>query len=126
MSANSGHGMMSSIRRIAGSVLGLVHTRLELFAVELQEEKLRVGGLLVWLAIAVAIGIGGILVAIGTLAFYLWERAGYLGLIALAGASLLVAVLLLWVLYRRVMNGPGPFAATVAEFEKDLECLRPE
>lgn len=116
--------MMNSIRRVGRSLLGLAHTRLSLFVAELQEEKLHAINLLLWLCVAVAIGAGGILVGIGALALFLWEWAGYVGLIGLVAASLGIAGIIVWALRRRIMHGPGPFADTVAEFEKDLQCLR--
>ncbi|MBI4623759.1 MAG: phage holin family protein [Verrucomicrobia bacterium] len=124
--ADSGTGgLLGSARRVGSSLLALLHTRVELFAVELQEEKLRAIRLLVWLSVAVALGVAGILVAVGVLGLFLWQRAGYAGVIGLAVAALTGAAALLWMIHRRILRGPDPFAATVAEIGKDLECLRP-
>ena len=65
---SSAGGIAASARRLAHSLLGLARTRIELFAVELQEEKLRALGLLAWLTVAVALGEGwavGVAVALG-------------------------------------------------------------
>lgn len=102
----------------------LLRSRIELFTVEWQEEKLRLLNLCIWLAAALAIGVAGVLVAIGTLSVWLWSVAGYAGLIGLAVAALAVTWIMLWRLRRRIQNGPTPFAQTVAEFRKDGECLR--
>ncbi len=118
-------GPSASVRRIGTSLLGLIRTRIDLFAVELQQEKLRASSLLIWLAVAIALLGAGVLVAIGTLAVILWERFGDAGLIALTIATLLAGAVLLWFLRRRIKRGPAPFSATVAEFQKDLACLRP-
>jgi uncharacterized membrane protein YqjE len=118
-------GVLDSARRIASSALGLLHNRFSLISVELQEEKLRAISLLVWLGIAIALAGTGILVAIGALALFLWQRAGYAGLIGLALAALAGGFVVLWRLRQRILQGPQPFATTVAEFGKDLECLRP-
>lgn len=120
-----GDGMFDSARRMANSVLGLLHDRISLAAVELQEEKLRAISVLIWLCVAIALGVAGMLVAISALAFFLWEQAGYAGLIGLAVASIAGAAVVLWLLRRRILSGPQPFAVTVAEFGKDFECLRP-
>jgi uncharacterized membrane protein YqjE len=121
---NSG-GLMDSVRRLANSVLGLMHNRLSLIAVELQEEKIRAINHIIWLSVAMALGVAGVLVAIATLAIFLWERAGYAGLIGLALLTLGLAALALWLLRRRILNGPQPFATSVAEIGRDFETLRP-
>lgn len=125
MSEHETDGWFSSVRRLASSALGLARTRVELFAVELQEEKLRAINLTVWLGIALALGATGVLVAVGTLAWFLWQVAGYAGLIGLALVLLIAAGGILWRLRREITRGPAPFAATVAEFQKDLECMPP-
>jgi uncharacterized membrane protein YqjE len=112
------------LRRISESVSALLRNRFELFTVELQEEKLRLLDLLIWLGVAAAIGAAGIFVATIALAFWLWEAAGYAGLTALAVAALAVASGLVWMMRRRLQSGPTPFAHTMAEFTKDSECLR--
>ncbi|MEO6993105.1 MAG: phage holin family protein [Lacunisphaera sp.] len=121
---NSG-GLMDSVRRVTNSVLGLAHNRLSLLAVELQEEKIRVINHIIWLSVAMALGVAGVLVAIATLAIFLWERAGYAGLIGLSLVTLGLAALALWLLRRHILNGPQPFATSVAEISKDFETLRP-
>ena len=116
-------GWFEAMRRIGGSVFGLVRTRFSLFAVELQEEKLRAIDLLVWVAVAVALGTAGLLVTIGTLALFLWKTTGYWGLIGLAIATMAAAAGVMWRIRREILNGEPPFAATAAEFRKDFECL---
>jgi uncharacterized membrane protein YqjE len=117
-------GWLDAMRRSGDSVLGLVQNRLELFSVELQEEKLRTIKLLIWLGVALALGIAAILVAAGALALFLWHLAGYLGLAGLALLTLVGAVGIVCWLRRQLHTGPTPFNATVAEFKKDRECLR--
>lgn len=119
-------GWGESIRRTGDSILGLLQNRLELAGVELQEEKLRAIRLLVWLAVAIALGTAGLLVAMGALALFLWVQAGYLGLIGLAVLALGGSAALLHTLHRRIHTAKHPFADTAAEFRKDRECLRPE
>ncbi len=117
-------GWFDSLRRIGGSLLALIRSRFELFAVELQEEKLRLINLLLWLGIAMTLGAAGLLVGMGALAVWLWNSAGYAGLIVLALAALVAAAGILWDVRRRIKISPPPFAGTVAEFRKDNECLR--
>ena len=112
------------LRRIAESLSALARNRFELFTVELQEEKLRLLDLLIWLGVVAAIGAAGISVAMIALALWVWDAAGYGGLIALAVTALAVASVMVWVVRRRLQTGPTPFAHTVAECGKDCACLR--
>lgn len=123
--AQDAGGPKASVRRLATSLMGLVRTRAELFTVELQEEKLRVVRLLVWLCAAIVFGMSAVLVAFALAALFLWHTFGYLGLGCLALGALLVAGGILWVLWRQLLHGPQPFAATVNELRKDFECLQP-
>lgn len=116
-------GWLESLRRIGESFIALMRTRFELFTVELQEEKLRLFNLFIWVVLAAAIGMAGVFVAVVALAFWLWETAGCAGLIGLSLAALAVACGLFWGIRRKIQTGPMPFAQTTAEFRKDGECL---
>lgn len=117
-------GWLDSLRRIGESFLALLRSRFELFTVELQEEKLRLLRLLVWIGIAVAVGAAGILIGFTALAFWLWTVAGYAGLIGLAAVMLILALGILLVIRRNIQSSQPPFAQTAAELRKDGECLR--
>ncbi len=117
-------GWFDSLRRAGKSLLALIRSRFELFAVELQEEKLRLINLLLWLGIAMTLGAAGLLVGMGALAVWLWNSAGYAGLIVLAQVALAAAAGILLGVRRQIKSGPSPFAWTVAEFRKDNKCLR--
>lgn len=112
------------LRRAGDALLGLAQTRFELFTVELQEEKLRAIKLLIWLGAALALGIAGLLLVLGALAVFIWQLAGYAGLIVLALVVLACAAAIIWCIHRQVRKGPLPFNQTVAEFKKDREWLR--
>jgi uncharacterized membrane protein YqjE len=117
-------GWLERLRRFGQSSLGLARGRIELFAVELQEEKLRLLDLLVWLGLALAMGLSALLVIVGALSIWLWHLAGYLGLATLALVTLAAAALVLWTVRRRIRLGPTPFAETISEFRKDAACFK--
>lgn len=116
-------GWLGSLHRFGDSLLGLAQSRLELFAVELQEEKLRAVNLLAWLAVAFGLALAGLLIGLATLALYLWQVAGYAGLAGLAVAALAGAGGIVWRVRRQVQTAPPPFSDTIAEFKKDRKCL---
>ena len=117
-------GVLSSLRRMGDSLLALAQGRLQLFALELQSEKLRLMDALLWLSIAVALGAVGLIVGTVALALYLWEMARYVGLVLMSGVFVGAAVVIVWRLRKGIRNGPMPFAGTVAEFQKDRACLQ--
>ena len=116
-------GFTARVRRIGESLLALGHGRAELFCVELQEEKLRLLKLLLGLGIALGLGFAGLLVGIGTLSVWLWEVAGYAGLLGLTAAALGAAAVFLLGLRHSILHGPAPFNGTIGEIKKDLECF---
>jgi len=122
--ADASPGFAESVHRLGKSALDLLHTRTELFSIELQEEKVRALRLVVWIAGAIAVGVSGLSIAMGALALWAWQAAGYWGLAALAIGALGAAAAIFWGVHRNITNGPSPFAGTVAEFKKDAACLR--
>jgi len=117
-------GWLASLRRTGDSLLGLAQSRIELFAVELQEEKLRAVRVIIWLVVALALVVAGLLVGLGALAICLWNVAGYWGFVGLAVASLAAGAGALWRTQHRICNGPTPFVETIGEFKKDCAWLR--
>jgi uncharacterized membrane protein YqjE len=116
--------LLSSLRRIGDSALALAQSRLQLFVLELQDEKLRLVNMLLWLSIGLALGGAGLFLGTVVLALYLWETARFAGLLMMTGAFLGAAALIFCRLRKRLRNGPMPFADTIAEFKKDRACLR--
>ena len=118
-----GETLRGALARMANAVLGLARTRLELAAVEYTEERGRIAG---QLALLLA-GIGCLMFALFFVAagviVYFWDThrfAAILGVIvvfAAAGAGLL------WRRAEVSRTSPVPFAATVAEIEKDRAAL---
>ena len=53
----SAPGIFSSLRRLAVGLLATAQNRLELFALELQEEKCRLIELVIWVSALVALGL---------------------------------------------------------------------
>ena len=125
-SNNHTRGWLDSVRNIGDSVLGLARTRFELLAVEVQEEELRLVSQVAWFCVAMTLGANGLLIGLGVLAFWLWDKTGYIGPVLLAIVPLsLAGAILLW-LRRQIKNGGQPFASTITEFRKDAECLKRE
>lgn len=113
-----------SLRGLADSGLATVQTRLELFAVELKEEKLRAAGFLFDTVLA-ALFIGfGVVFLLAFLTVLLWDSQRLLAL-GVATAGLLAAGI--WAATRaaaRMRSGSRLFASSLAELAQDRDALR--
>jgi uncharacterized membrane protein YqjE len=112
-------GLRAALARAGESALGLLRTRAELAGVELVEERER---LVLRLALLIAGGVvlafSGLFVGVFVIAL-LWDSYR---LTAIAAVAVLYA-LGGWLLISKAQaigrDAPSPFAATLAEFEKD-------
>jgi uncharacterized membrane protein YqjE len=117
-------GLVQSLRALGDSALGAVQERLQLFSIELQEEKVRLIQLFIWISAAVLTGMLVITFASLTLVYLLWESARLValgGLTLLYGSALVVIILLL---RRQIARQSKPFAATLHELKEDRACFR--
>jgi len=117
-------GLFGSIRRAADNCLSGVHNRVELFSVELQEEKLRLVRLLLWTGAALFsafLAITIITIAVVALVPDGGRKAVILGF---AVFYVIIAVVTCIKLRNEVKNAPPPLADTIGELKKDVEALR--
>jgi uncharacterized membrane protein YqjE len=117
-------GYLSSFKSLGDGLLASAADRLELFSVELQEEKFRLIQTFFWISAAVFTGMMALAFASLTLVYLFWESAR---LAVLGGLTLLYlgALAAIVVAFRRFLaRQPVPFAATRNEFEHDRACIR--
>lgn len=116
-------GVFDRCRHLLDALLALGQRRIELFAVELQEEKVRALDLLVRTAALVVLGLLTLIAATATLVVALWNTSPVLvlGLVTLGYGS--AAAVLAAGLRRRLRDGARPFTGTIEEFRKDRECF---
>ena len=117
-------GLFKSLRRLAGTAVGIVQVRLELFGSELEQEKLRLFDALLRAAIGLMLlGLALVLaIAFVVLLFqeqYRLPAVGVLTLVFGGGGW--------WLLLRareglRAAEG-GPFALTLGEMRRDRDAL---
>jgi len=119
-------GLLSSLRSLGDGLLAMAHDRLELFSVELQEEKYRLILTFVWISAAVFVGMMSIAFASLTLVYLFWESAR---VVVLGGLTVFYsgALVLIVVAFRRfIARQPRPFSATRGELGKDRSCIHNE
>ncbi|MBL8451472.1 MAG: phage holin family protein [Zoogloea sp.] len=114
-----------SLKGLADSGLATLQTRLELFSVELKEEKLRASGFLFDTVLA-ALFIGfGVVFLMAFLTVLFWDSHRLLAL-GLATTGLFIAGV--WAATRaagRLRSGSRLFTSSLAEIAQDREALRP-
>jgi uncharacterized membrane protein YqjE len=124
MSPQPGGGLAHSLRRLAGTLLAILQTRLELLATEVEEEKLRLGSLLGFAAAAFFfLGFGVLLLAL-LLTVLLWDSHRLLALGAMTALFLGAGAVSAFVALRRASAGSKLFAASLAELARDRDALR--
>lgn len=118
-------GLLASLRIFAATTVAIAQTRLELLANEVEEEKLRVGQLVVFGSIALfcfAIGIVFLAVFITVL---LWESHRLLVLGGFSALFLGVGVVAIQLFRGHASTGSKLFSASLAELGKDRQQLLP-
>jgi uncharacterized membrane protein YqjE len=119
-------GFLDSLRGLAANLLGTFHDRAELLAVELQEEKLRLIRIFLWICGVVFAGMMALTFVSLTLVYLFWESARLQVLGGLAAFYLLAFGGLALAFRRYLQRMPKPFDATLAELREDQACIRTE
>jgi uncharacterized membrane protein YqjE len=117
-------GLVGSLRMLGDSLLATLQDRLELFALELEQEKFRLIQTFVWISVAVFSGMMAICFASLTLVYLFWEQArlAVLGGLTVFYAAALAVILLAF--RRFIARQARPFAATRQEIGADRACIR--
>jgi uncharacterized membrane protein YqjE len=116
-------GLFDSLRSLGANLLGTVHDRVELFAVELHEEKVRLIQLLFWIGAIAFAGVMAMTFVSLTLVYLFWDsaRLAVLGGLALFYLAAFGGTALAF--RRHLGRQPRPFDGTLAELEEDESCL---
>lgn len=118
-------GVWASLRRGLDALLATTHNRVELFAVELQEEKCRLVEAILCAAAVVAFGLMALSLVTLTIVVLCWENGLLPALAGLSGLYLLVTVLA-WRALQARLKARNAFASTLDELKKDRSCLETE
>jgi len=115
-------GIFTSLRRLLDNGLALAQARVELFAVELREEKCHLVDALIWAAAVVALAIMTLSLSTFVVVILFWDSARIGVLLALSLAYLL-GTLLAWRGLRTRLSRSSAFSGTLGEIKKDRACL---
>ncbi|MCH8179421.1 MAG: phage holin family protein [Proteobacteria bacterium] len=116
-------GLGASVRQLGGTLLEIAHTRLELLAVEVEEEKRRLLAVMAWGAFGVLMASVGLVFLAAFLSVLLWETHR---LAVLGGLSLLffgLCGLAVRQVGRMLRASEGMLKDTLAELDADRKAL---
>ena len=121
----SGRGgrLFDSLKVLAGTLLAIAHTRLELFSTEIEEQRVWLSSMLVWTLVALfCAGVGVVLVTLFVV-IALWDTHRLLALGIPAILFLLGAALAWLVVLGKARAKPRLFTASLGELSKDRKEL---
>lgn len=113
-----------SAGQLASTLVSIVNTRLELFTIELAEQRARLLKVLCLALGAVLFLVLAFLIVSLLVALYFWPTEyRYLALGLLALAYLLAGAGLAWWVRQELCQNPVPFEATLDELRRDLSTV---
>lgn len=119
----SRRGLRAATAQLAGTLLGLGRTRLELAAVEFEEARARAAERLVLALVAGLCFALAVLVASMLVVVLFWDTYRIAALCAVTIVYALLGLVALWRLAVQKKSETPAFTATLAEFERDREWL---
>jgi uncharacterized membrane protein YqjE len=121
---NPPHGVLAALRSLWATGCALLRNRVELFGVELQEQKLRLLRLMILGAVGVFLANLGLVMLTITVIFLAGPEARPLVLVGLTLLYLAAATIVFLILRKEIRSAPLPFGDTISELRKDSECFK--
>lgn len=122
--AETGTGLVRSLRNFAATLVALLQTRLELLATDLEEERIRLLQLLFWAAGALFFFALGVLMITMLVVLLLWDSYRLAGIIGLAAIFLGIGVVMALTVRHRMHSRSRLFSGSLDELVKDEDQLR--
>ncbi len=124
-SGSSETGSGSSSRRLGAAFLGLLHSHVELFGIELQEQKTRTVSLLLFAGLTLVFALLLLIGLSALVLIVLWDTYRLAGIIGLCVFYTLAALFCGVRLKAAIIDESSPFNATLEELANDREQLLP-
>lgn len=115
----------STSRRLGAAVLGMLHSHVELFGIELQEQKSRTVSLLLFAGLALVFALLALVALSGLILILLWDNYRMQGMIGLALFYVLAGLFCAMRLKAAIFDESSPFSGTLEELANDRERLLP-
>jgi uncharacterized membrane protein YqjE len=120
----SAAGLFHSLTHFVGTLIGVLHTRLELLTTEVQEEIQRAASLLIWAFIAAFAAMMALFLAALAVIFAFWDTHRLLVALAMVALFVLIAAVGAVTLMKRLKNKPRLLSGTLAELARDRDHLK--
>ena len=117
--------IVASVSRLAGTLIGILQTRLELATVELEEETLRFFSYFLFVLVAMFCLCMAILLSVLLIVVAFWDTYRVAVLVSLIVAFGLGALLIGSGIRKNYRNKPKILSYTLSELGKDVERLHP-
>lgn len=117
-------GLIDSILTLGRHLIATVQDQVELFSLELHEERLRLVQMFVWVCAALFAGIMAVIMASVGLVYFFWESARFAVLVGLTVFYGGVCAALILSFRNFLARQPRPFAASLQQLERDRSCFR--
>lgn len=118
-------GVWDSLKRVLDTLLAIGQNRVELFAVEMQEEKHRLAEAILCATAVAGLGLMTLSLVTFTIVVLFWENGRLPALVTLSFLYL-AGTGFAWRALRARLDRGGAFAETIAELKKDRACLEPD
>ncbi len=118
-------GLLESLKRLVGTLLAIVQTRLELLANEIEEELLRIGQILLYGVVALFFFCLAILLLVVFIVALFWDTYRLQAVGGLTAFFFAAGLLVCYALRRVVREKSRLFSASLAELSKDRDRLAP-
>jgi uncharacterized membrane protein YqjE len=116
-------GLFDSLKALLATLLGIVHSRVELLSTEMEEQFARVVSLLVWGLVVLFFAFTGVILSAIALIVLFWDSNRVLAAAALAAAFVLLTVVVAAGFVSRAKARPRLFKTSLDELEKDRSQL---
>jgi uncharacterized membrane protein YqjE len=117
MKGSNPTSLFGSLKRLGELATAAAHNRLELFSVELQEEKCHFIQVVLLTAAAIALGITALTLVTITIIVLFWENARTPALCVLSGVLVIATCWTVRSLRKSLMSAPG-FAGTLGDWKR--------
>ncbi len=117
-------GLAGALSGMVATVVALLRTRFELATVELEEERERIKVMVVLIVVATMFACFTLVAVSVWVVVWLWDSHPLAAVAGVAIFHALIAAGAVLALKQQVQGHGRPFAATLAELERDSEALR--
>jgi uncharacterized membrane protein YqjE len=116
-------GLMDAAKRMLATLIALVHTRLELFTTEIEEEIQRAVSILLWGLVALFFGSLTVLMIAMTVLIVFWDENRVLAASLITAAFLVLTGAFGFLARARLRSKPRFMSASIEELKRDREAL---